>query len=472
MSKGIKIKSFPRILVIGDLILDKYWEGVSARLSPEAPIPVFDFIKETSVPGGAGNVARNIAAFDGFCTLMGGLGNDAAAVEFKQHFNSSSVNLKIIQADAFQSIVKTRLIAGGQHIVRVDFDLLGQVVDQEELQDHFNEELEGHDLVLLSDYGKGAMSDAFVEHVITQSNKAGLRVIIDPKGGCFRKYSNAFLITPNLSEFELIMGPSKNKEELVEKAQNLRFDLRLDYLVITLGPKGMVIVGDDLAEFFPATAREVYDVSGAGDTVIAVIASELASGRDINTAIGTANKAAGIVVGKPGSSTVHRAELNVYENKEANALSEDDIFHVIEWAKREGLKVVMTNGCFDVIHRGHVEYLREAKSMGGLLIVAINSDDSIKELKGNSRPLNSFDDRASVLLALSSVDYVIGFNEKTPKKLYEKFLPDVLVKGGDYSLDEIVGGDEVIANGGEVRIVEFVDGFSTTSLVNKIIKSV
>jgi D-beta-D-heptose 7-phosphate kinase/D-beta-D-heptose 1-phosphate adenosyltransferase len=329
--------------------------------------------------------------------------------------------------------------------------------------------LPDHDVVVFSDYDKGTLAD--ITGYIAAAKQAGLKVLVDPKGVDYQRYSQADLITPNLAEFFAVAGTCLGERELLEKARNLLKRCQLQTILLTRGEAGMTLIQEAEAHSLPAEAKDVFDVTGAGDTVIAVMSLGVALNMPLTEVMYLANLAGGIVVGKLGTSTVTPKELTRAMHGDKDLLygivSEDELMHIIAKAKAHNERIIMTNGCFDLLHAGHVTYLEQAKALGDRLIVAVNSDASVKKLKGESRPINSLQERMIVLSALACVDWVVAFEEETPERLYCKLLPDVVVKGGDYSPDQVAGGDCVIKAGGEVRILQFVDGQSTTSMINK-----
>jgi D-beta-D-heptose 7-phosphate kinase/D-beta-D-heptose 1-phosphate adenosyltransferase len=327
------------------------------------------------------------------------------------------------------------------------------------------------DVVVLSDYGKGALKD--VSRLIAICRKAGVPVLVDPKGTDFGKYRGASLITPNQSEFEAVAGHCETDARLVEQGKKMLLELELNALLVTRSEKGMLLIENGAEPIFLSThVREVYDVTGAGDTVIATIAGALASKEKLQSAAVLANLAAGIVVRKIGVASVSPAELNVaakpQDLADAGIASEMELLVLVDAARRRGERIVMTNGCFDVLHPGHVAYLKEAASLGDRLVVAVNDDDSVRRLKGNSRPVNELQDRMAVLSGLASVDWVVGFSEDTPARLIRAVMPDILVKGGDYQPEDVAGGADVLANGGQVRILSFKDGHSSSRIIEKL----
>lgn len=461
-----------RLLVVGDVMLDRYWHGPTGRISPEAPVPVVKVEQIEERPGGAANVALNVAALGGRAKLIGLVGNDEAADALAKGLQSVHVTTDFVTLDKFPTITKLRILSRHQQLLRLDFEEGFHDVDSSPILEKIETALnEGISTVVLSDYDKGSLSD--VRQMIQKIKQAGAKVLVDPKGSDFEKYRGATLLTPNLSEFEAIVGQCKNDQELTDRALQLIKQFDLQALLVTRSENGMTLIQENRAPFhLPTQAQEVYDVTGAGDTVISVLASSLAAGSSLEEACTLANAGAGVVVGKIGTSTVNTIELAnaVYSQQEIGfgVLSQEQLQLAVKLAQHRGEKVVMTNGCFDILHAGHVSYLNSAREQGQRLIVAVNSDQSVRDLKGEGRPVNPVDRRMAVLAGLGAVDWVIEFREDTPQRLISEILPDLLVKGGDYKPEEIAGGVEVIANGGEVRVLQFEEGCSTSEIIRTI----
>lgn len=461
-----------QLLVVGDVMLDRYWHGPTGRISPEAPVPVVKVEQIEERPGGAANVALNVAALGCRAKLIGLVGDDEAAQALKKGMDSVHVATDFVTLEKFPTITKLRILSRHQQLLRLDFEEGFHDVDSAPLLDKIDTALNsGISIVVLSDYDKGSLSD--VQKMIQKIKQAGAKVLVDPKGSNFEKYRGATLLTPNLSEFEAVVGKCKTDQELVERALSLIKKFDLEALLVTRSEHGMTLIREGKDPFhLPTQAQEVYDVTGAGDTVIAVLASSLAAGGSLENACALANAGAGVVVGKIGTSTVNTIELAnaVYSQQEAGfgVLSQEQLQLAVKLAQHRGEKVVMTNGCFDILHAGHVSYLNTAREQGQRLIVAVNSDQSVRDLKGEGRPVNPADRRMAVLAGLGAVDWVVEFTEETPQRLISDILPDLLVKGGDYKPEEVAGGTEVIANGGEVRILQFEEGCSTTEIIKTI----
>ncbi|WP_274968048.1 bifunctional D-glycero-beta-D-manno-heptose-7-phosphate kinase/D-glycero-beta-D-manno-heptose 1-phosphate adenylyltransferase HldE [Succinimonas amylolytica] len=460
------------VLVVGDVMVDRYWKGPATRISPEAPVPVVRIVDREDRPGGAANVALNISSLGAGCTLVGCVGNDENGRLLKNRLENSKVRTSFVVSGTLPTITKMRVLSVGQQLLRLDFEKGFQGADQAPILSRVRDEIAGHPVVIFSDYDKGALES--VRKMIEIAREAGAKVLIDPKGTDFERYRGAYLITPNTKEFEAVAGHAENEQDLYDKGFKLVNQYDLGALLITRSEKGMTLIRRDAAPLtIPTAAKEVYDVTGAGDTVIATVAACLAAGTSLPEACALANKAAGVVVGKIGTSTVSIEELKNALNEQSSEhieglVTKERLLELVGLARAHGEKVVMTNGCFDIIHAGHVAYLKEAKKLGDRLIVAVNTDESVGRLKGPSRPVNTLENRMEVLAALEAVDWVVPFGEDTPRELISEVLPDVLVKGGDYRPEDVAGGAEVIANGGEVRILPFKPGCSTTAIINRI----
>ncbi|MDD5271669.1 MAG: bifunctional D-glycero-beta-D-manno-heptose-7-phosphate kinase/D-glycero-beta-D-manno-heptose 1-phosphate adenylyltransferase HldE [Methylovulum sp.] len=459
-----------RIIVIGDVMLDRYWSGQAARISPEAPVPVVRVNNSEDRVGGAANVALNIARLGGQVTLLGVVGDDAEGAMLQQLLEAQGVACAFVVQPGLRTICKLRIMAQHQQLIRVDFEDLPLQFDLGRLQAQLQQHLPAHDVLVFSDYGKGTLAD--VANLITLAKHARLKVLVDPKGTDFQRYAHADVITPNLAELLAVVGVCADEQALLARGRKLIADQQIDTLLLTRGEAGMTLIQPDASHSLPAQAKDVFDVTGAGDTVIAVMSLGMAMGLPLSEAMYLANLAGGIVVGKLGTSTVSNEELTRAMHADRNQarhgiVSEDELACLVSHAQAGGERVIMTNGCFDLLHAGHVAYLQQAKALGDRLIIAVNSDGSVKRLKGETRPINGLAQRMTVLAALGCVDWVVAFEEDTPERLYCKILPDVIVKGGDYSPGQVAGGDCVIKAGGEVKIVPFVDGHSTTSMINK-----
>lgn len=459
--------STAQILVVGDVMLDRYWSGQATRISPEAPVPVVKVKDIEERVGGAANVALNIAKLGGKVTLLGVIGDDSDGVQLKRLLQAQGVECDFIVAKNLHTICKLRVLSQHQQLIRIDFEETPLKFSRDELAAKLNQHLTKNTVAVFSDYGKGTLEN--VSDYIFAAKNAQLKTLIDPKGTDYSRYKNADLITPNLGELKAVVGEGEI-ETLIQKGRDLLVSHQIENLLLTRGEAGMSLIDANSTHTLPAQAKDVFDVTGAGDTVIAVMALSLAVNLPLYEAMYLANLAAGIVVGKVGTSTVSTLELarEMHPHRVAfGVVSEDELAQIMQRAKAQGEKLVMTNGCFDLLHIGHITYLQQAKALGDRLIVAVNSDESVRMLKGDSRPINELQARMAVLAALECVDWVVSFTEETPERLYNRLLPDVLVKGGDYQISEVVGGEAVIANGGEVKILEFVDGHSTSKMIAK-----
>lgn len=462
----------PKILVIGDLMIDHYLWGSCERISPEAPVQVVDIKKETTVLGGAGNVINNLIALDCEVFVLSAIGDDATGDELSKMLLLAGAKSLLAVEQNRKTSKKSRIIAAHQQVVRYDNESKNDV--QEQTQNHIIEKFKNIigdvDVVLLSDYGKGVLAKNLCEKLIKIANEHNKKVLVDPKGEDYSKYKNAYLLTPNKKEASIATKIKINNEaDLLQAIAKLKNELNLGVSVVTLSEDGIAIFDDKLT-VIPTAAREVFDVTGAGDTVLAALGYMTALANNIYESVEFANLAAGVVVAKIGSATATLDEIEEYKSSlhksplEDSIKTHEQIEKISTFLKEKNKKVVFTNGCFDILHRGHVEYLKTARSFGDALILGLNSDASVRTLKGPSRPINNQFDRAIVLSALESVDFVVIFDEETPYELIKLIKPDILVKGGDYEGKEVVGSD--VAK--EVKLVTFVDGKSTTTIINKI----
>jgi D-beta-D-heptose 7-phosphate kinase / D-beta-D-heptose 1-phosphate adenosyltransferase len=462
-------------------MLDRFAYGAIGRISPEAPVPVLLLDRMQSMLGGAGNVARNISALGGHAVLIGLLGDDAAGLEVSKTIAATPrlVDRHVVSATR-RTICKTRYIAGHQQVMRIDEEELRELDADEEarLCDAFAAALSEVDAVILSDYGKGVLGPHLVEFAIGRACKQQVPVFVDPKTDDFRLYRGATCITPNQTELARAARlPTTSDHDVIAAAQKVMRQAEARAILATRSEKGMVLVESSAESHIePARAREVFDVSGAGDTVIATLALAYASGLPLAEAMRLANTAAGIVVSKLGTATVEHDELMLELSREARdrvghgekiySVSEAEML-VRQWKSR-GLSVGFTNGCFDIVHPGHVGYLGGARGQCDRLIVALNSDASNRRLKGPTRPVNQLADRMAVIAGLASVDAVISFDEDTPIELIRRLKPDVLMKGADYTLETVVGAEDVIAMGGRVALIDLVQGHSTTRVIDRL----
>lgn len=450
----------PQILIIGDLMLDHYVWGSVERISPEAPVQILKITRENNRLGGASNVALNLIALGAKAHICGIVGDDMDGKNIISLLDSAGVNrdLLCVKSD-FQSIKKTRFIASNQQVLRVDRESVDMSLDSQTLA-RIGDSLEQFSAIILSDYGKGALSVDFTKQIIALANDKKIPILCDPKGDDYSKYANATLLTPNRKEAQIATNIRiDSHDSLLSALKKLKNDYNLKYGLITLSEDGMAIYDSKLTQI-PTLAKEVYDVTGAGDTVISALAFGLCNGMDIQTSAKFANAAAAVVVGKIGSAQATRAEILSIMGGDMHI----DEIELIADLKRSGKKIVFTNGCFDILHLGHISYLREAKSYGDILVVGLNSNESVRRLKGDSRPINDESDRAQILRELECVDFVIIFDEDTPLNLIAKIQPDILVKGADYKGKEVVGSEIV----SDVRLVDFVPNKSTSEIVKKI----
>lgn len=459
------------VLVVGDIMLDRYWYGGTNRISPEAPVPIVkvDALEERA--GGAANVAMNITSLGGSARLIGFTGIDEPAKVLDEQLTKRNVHCDFVSVSTHPTITKLRVLSRNQQLIRIDFEEGFNSVDHTPILERIESALSTSKVLVLSDYAKGALTA--VQAMIKQAQKGNVPILVDPKGTDFERYRGATLLTPNMSEFEAVVGVCKTEQEIIEKGYQLIKQYDLKALLVTRSEKGMTLLQLDKPVYhLPTQAKEVFDVTGAGDTVIATLAASLAAGQSLEESCFLANAAAGVVVGKLGTSTVSQVELSnairARTDDGFGVMTEETLKEEIRKARLRGEKIVMTNGCFDILHAGHVSYLANARKLGDRLVVAVNSDASVKQLKGSSRPINPLMQRMIVLGALDSVDWVVPFEEETPQRLIASILPDVLVKGGDYKPEDIAGGKEVIEAGGIVKVLNFEDGCSTTNIIDKI----
>jgi len=451
-------------------MLDRYLFGSTGRISPEAPVPIVHVHETDDRPGGAANVAVNLASLGVTTRLVGVVGKDDAGESLQSILKSRGIRCDFHSVEDRPTITKTRVQSRGQQLIRLDQESAA-ALPGDAVVGVLKKSIKGAGAVVLSDYGKGALTD--IATMIALCREAGVPVLVDPKGEDFEKYRGASLITPNQSEFEAVVGACDNEEELVSRARQMLDDLDMDALLITRSEKGMLLLEADMEPvFLRAQAREVFDVTGAGDTVIATLAGAIASGQDLAAAAALANIAAGLVVRKIGVAAVTPGEISISLHQRGQGgrglVGLEELRLMLAESRDRGERVIMTNGCFDVLHAGHVSYLEEAKGLGDRLIVAVNDDASVRRLKGESRPVNKLEDRLLVLAGLAAVDWVVPFSDDTPASLIAELLPDVLVKGGDYNPDDIAGAKDVLQNGGEVRVLAFRDGHSSSRIIDKL----
>lgn len=470
-----------KALIIGDIMLDEYLWGKAGRISPEAPVPVVDVNREELRLGGAGNVANNMVAMGFEVSLCSVIGGDENGSILRRAFTGKGVDVEGVFEDPLRmTSKKTRVLAANQQVVRIDRET--RVDIHRDYEDKIVEFVTGQarkwDVILVSDYQKGVLTQKVLDTVINLGRRHGIPVVVDPKGNDYSKYRAATIITPNCKEAEIASRiPITDEKSLNAAAACLLESGEYDALLITRSSEGMSLyLRDGTIAHLPTVAREVYDVTGAGDTVVAALGLGLAVGLDFAEASRLSNVAAGIAVGKLGTSTVSPAEIigvisHEHMDSEVKIKNLDVLVALIEAEKERGRKVVFTNGCFDLLHVGHVRYLQKARTYGDLLVLGLNSDASVRRLKGEKRPLIGQRERAHILAALDCINYVVIFDEDTPLQLLQALKPAVLVKGGDYTPDEVVGKDLVESYGGRIELVEFVDGKSTTNIIDKILQN-
>jgi len=460
-----------KLLIVGDVMLDRYWTGDTSRISPEAPVPVVKIQQLEQRAGGAANVAQNVAALGCAATLSGITGNDEFALTLKNLLSENKVTEQLLQLQNCTTITKLRVLSRHQQLIRLDFEDHSLLSGAEQLARNSIDLMQSADVVVLSDYAKGSLAKS--QQIIEAAQRVKKPVVVDPKGSDFSKYRHATILTPNQSEFEAIVGHCVDNADLESRATKLINELGLQALLITRSDKGMVLIERDKpAYYLAARSRDVYDVTGAGDTVVAVFSACIAAGEPFRHAAYLANIAAGIVVTKLGAQSVTlgelSSELRSIQPPGRGIVTEEQLLQHIGISRSNGERIVFTNGCFDLLHNGHITYLEEAAQLGDRLIVAVNNDDSVRVLKGPHRPVNTLKDRMNMLASLRAVDWVVAFSEPTPQRLIARVLPDVLVKGGDYQPVEIAGAKEVEQAGGTVKVLSFIKGYSSTELIQKI----
>lgn len=468
-----------QVLVVGDLMLDEYIWGKTERISPEAPVPVVDVVCEESRLGGAGNVANNLVSLGARVQIASVLGDDAVGNRLRHLLAEMEIDLSgVVLAEGRMTICKSRVIASNQQIVRVDRECRSPVsaVQEAQLIEFVSSAAANCQVILVSDYLKGVLTEKLLAAIFASGRKFGIPVVVDPKGGDFRKYRGASVLTPNRKEAQSASGIAIVDFESLRRAGfALCEQIDLDALVITRSDEGMSLFFRDGSEIHLSTeAQEVFDVSGAGDTVLSLIGLGLGFGLPLEIAARLSNLAAGVVVGKVGTSAVTPEELlNVvrkgYASSEFKIKSRELLQRLLDDKRMLGERIVFTNGCFDLLHVGHIKYLHAAKKLGDILVLGLNTDASVRRLKGPKRPVMTQDERAHILAALDCVDYVVLFDEDTPLELITALRPHILVKGGDYSLADVVGREVVESYGGSVELIEFVPSQSTTSVIEKVL---
>ncbi len=459
------------VLVVGDVMLDRYWFGDARRVSPEAPVPVVHVTDTDNRPGGAANVAMNLVHLGVNTRLIGATGGDEAGRILAGRLRASKVDSDLYVDPDAATVSKLRVVSRNQQLIRLDFENPAPLASADAIEEKTLAALPWARLVVLSDYAKGGL--AGVDRLIGACRDRALPVCVDPKGADFGRYAGATVLTPNENEFARVVAGFESETELETKAARLRRELQVDALVITRGERGISIIeSGGRAQHLPARVREVFDVTGAGDTVIATLAAGLAAGMTVETAAELANIAAGLVVRKLGVAGVTRGELRLALHRsgsgELAGLERSELAAFVRESQQRGERVVMTNGCFDILHAGHIAFLQEARALGDRLLVAVNDDDSVRRLKGEGRPVMPLRDRIALLSGLAAVDWVVQFPEDTPEALIGEISPDVLVKGGDYRVEDIVGADHVRRTGGEVRVLSFLEGHSTSRIIESI----
>ena len=467
-----KFKRAPevKILVIGDIMLDYYLIGKCNRISPEAPVQVVEIVEESNVLGGAGNVVRNLIDFNVKVGILSVLGQDQTSKIITNHLENLNVEQFISFDSKRNSTIKNRIMVDNQQIVRFDRETKSKITEELEskLILDFDNIIDEYDLIILSDYAKGVLTENLIKHVIKESDKFKKKVIVDPKGSDFKKYSGAYLLTPNKLEAEIATNMSIDDEESLKSClvyMKERYNLGVS--MITLSEDGIAYF-DDSFKKRKTYSKEVYDVTGAGDTVLACLGLGFALELDQNTIVDFANAAAGVVVGKSGSATTNFNEVQIHLKNNSFSSKLFNLKKLVSFVKSERKvkknSFVFTNGCFDILHVGHISYLQKAKSLGDYLIVGLNSDKSVKRLKGEGRPINKVHARAKMLAALSFVDFIIIFEQETPIEIIKKIQPDILVKGADYNTNDIVGKEYAK----KVQTIDFIDNYSTTTIIKKL----
>jgi D-beta-D-heptose 7-phosphate kinase/D-beta-D-heptose 1-phosphate adenosyltransferase len=474
-----------RVLVVGDVMLDRYLWGNVHRISPEAPVPVFHIKKRSIVPGGAGNVVLNLIGLGVSVTLIGIMGEDENGSNLSQLLKHHNTDALLLKDRTRPTITKTRIVSIGQQLLRID-DESNRTLEEPikmEITERACKEIPKNDAVILSDYGKGIFQTPDVtENLIKAAKSEGVPVLVDPKGTDWQRYAGATCVTPNTTEFEQVFGKAvTNEKSLLEAMDTVRSKYLFAKILLTRGSRGMCLLeGNRKLQVIHAIARQVYDVSGAGDTVIATLAAGIASGLSFGISAQLASIAAGVVVGKLGTQPInilelkaavgmHREHARGRLNNKVHSLAAAAV-QLQAW-KADDKKIVFTNGCFDLLHPGHVYLLNKAKDLGDCLVVGLNSDGSVRRLKGSNRPILNEHDRASLVGSLECVDLVVVFDEDTPESLIKTIRPNILVKGADYRRDEVVGREIVESLGGQVKLVPVLEGFSTTDIANKILEN-
>lgn len=469
-----------KALVIGDLMLDEYLWGKTERISPEAPVQVVDVSHQEFRLGGAGNVINNLLSLGCQVRVASVIGDDESGLMILKHLNQVEIEVDgVILAAGRKTTRKTRILASNQQMLRIDQESREEIdgVTEQRIMEYVEHQLPQVQVVLLSDYLKGVLTEGLTIKLIALCRDAEVPVVVDPKGRDYRKYRGATLLTPNRKEAAEATGiPISSSEDVTIAGLQLLNNFALDALVLTRSGEGMSLFVANKDEIhLPITVREVFDVTGAGDTVLATIGTGLAGGLELTDAVRLANLAAGVVVGKVGTATVTSDEILrtislQSGHSDAKICVRNELQQILLEERSRRRTVVFTNGCFDLLHVGHVKYLKKARALGDILVIGLNSDDSVRRLKGKKRPLISEEERIQILTTLDCVDYVCLFDEDTPSELISTLRPDILVKGGDYRPNEVVGKDIVESYGGRVELIRFIDGKSTTNIIEKILE--
>ena len=475
MSMAIPDFSQLQVIVVGDLMLDQYWFGPASRISPEAPVPVVRVTRSEARAGGAANVAMNLVSLGIKTTCCGVVGDDDTGADLKGLLEVEGISAALAKSERHPTITKLRVLSQNQQLIRLDTEQLYSAADAAAVVDVASGQLSANNVCILSDYAKGSLGE--VAKIIAACHANNIPVLVDPKGTDFERYRGATVMTPNRAEFEAVVGASTDDEDLIARARTLCTELELDAIVVTLSEKGMLVVSAEAEIILPARARQVFDVTGAGDTVIAVLGLGIAAGLSFKTAVSLANTAAGIVVGKVGTATVSPQELlqtingiageAVSKRKTLKELSE-----LCRKLQKDRKRIVLTNGCFDLLHVGHIKLFSASKNLGDVLIVAIDDDDSVRRLKGPDRPVISATERVRILSALDSVDYMVVFATRDLDKVIAGIRPDVLTKGSNYESEEVMGRDLVESYGGRVELIPITEKTSSTQIINTIKKKI
>ena len=464
------------VVVVGDVMLDRYWSGMATRVSQEAPVPVVNVELIDNRPGGAANVALNVVSLGARATLLGVVGDDEAGRVIRNTLEAAGVICDFTVLDGWSTTLKLRILSQKQQLLRTDFESPLPESAAEDVARRLNTHLSTASTLVVQDYDKGAVHEP--RKIIENAQARGVPVVVDPKNKPFSSYAGASVLKPNETEFAAAVGPCADDDELVEKARLLCRENGFEVLVVTRGARGMTVVeANGEHQHLPALSMDVFDVTGAGDTAAAALGITRGLGWGPGECARVANVAAGIAVGKSGTVAVSGPELGILlrgdvltgdARADRGILSETQLLDSISRARSEDQRIVFTNGCFDILHAGHVAYLEEARALGDRLVVAVNNDASVARIKGEGRPVNPLARRMQVLSGLAAVDWVVPFAEDSPEELLEKVQPDVLVKGGDYKVDEVVGADIVRSHGGVVRVLGFVEDVSTSDIINTI----